>query len=226
MIGALTVVATPIGNLEDITTRAIRALRDADLIACEDTRVSSKLLHVYDVHKPLISVHEHSQGKKIDQIIDEILAGKNIVYMCDAGTPGMNDPGGKLVEAAHAQGIRVIPIPGASALTAAISICGFPMDNFAYVGFVPHKKGRKTFFAELADRAEPVIFLESTHRIEKCLNELVDSLQATRLLCVCRELTKMHEHVYRGTAEEVRQAIKDDDSRGEFTLVIGPKPKL
>lgn len=226
MIGALTIVATPIGNLEDITTRAIRTLHDADLIVCEDTRVTSKLLHAYDIHKPLSSVHEHSQEKKVDHIIDEIRGGKNIVYVCDAGTPGMNDPGGKLVEAAHAQGIRVIPIPGASALTAAISVCGFPMDDFAYVGFAPHKKGRKTFFADLADRRESIIFLESTHRIEKCLDELVVSIQPSRLICVCRELTKMHEHVYRGTAEEVRQAIKDDDSRGEFTLVIGPKPKL
>ncbi len=225
MPGTLLIVATPIGNLQDITLRALEALRGADAIACEDTRVTSKLLAAYDIHKPLLSLHEHTQGGKIERVIDEIRGGKRLAYVCDAGTPGMNDPGGKLVQAAHEAGVRVEPMPGASALTSAISVCGFPMDDFAYVGFVPHKKGRKTFFEDIAARREPVILLESTHRIEKCLDELVAALQPERFVCVCRELTKMHEHVYRGTAVEVRKAVLDDDTRGEFTVVVGPGPK-
>ncbi len=225
MKGTLFIVGTPIGNLRDITFRAVDTLREVQCIACEDTRVTGKLLHAYDIHTPSISLHEHTSSEKLQHIIQEIEAGKNIAYTCDAGTPGMNDPGGKLVQAAHEAGIRVIPIPGASALTSLISVCGFPMDDFIYAGFVPHKKGRKTFFEKISTIKEPVIFLESTHRIEKCLDELVAILEPTRLICIGRELTKMHETVYRGIARDVQKAIGATSSRGEFTLVVGPRPK-
>ena len=221
----LSIVATPIGNLQDITLRAIAALKSADAIACEDTRVTSKLLTAHDIKKPLLIFHEHTDGHKIGQMIDRMQKGERIVYVSDAGTPGMNDPGGKLVSAALDAGIVVEPIPGPSALTAAISACGFPMDEFRYLGFAPHKKGRQTFFTELADDPKPSVFLESTHRIEKTLDALAEAIGGSRLLWIGRELTKMHETLYRGTVEDVRKGIKETSIKGEFIVVVGPKKK-
>ena len=225
MPGKLSIVATPIGNLEDMTLRALRVLRECDLIACEDTRVTSKLLSAYDISKPLRSLHEHSKTGQSSKLIDEIRSGKHVCYVSDAGTPGMNDPGGRLVAEAFEAGLSVEPIPGTSALTAAISVCGFPMDDFMYLGFAPHKKGRKTFFEELAERKIPSIFLESTHRIEKALASLEETLQPARLIFVGRELTKMHETLYRGTIAEVKQRIAATSTKGEFTVIVGPAPK-
>lgn len=222
MSGILSLVATPIGNLEDITLRAVRILGEADMILCEDTRVTSKLLAHLGIRKPLRSLHEHSQWSVIDQYIDQLKKGASLVSVCDAGTPGVNDPGGKLVEAAYAAGIHIQPIPGPSALTAAISVCGFPMDDFVYMGFVPHKKGRETFFREVAERPLPTIFFESTHRIEKALDGLAKFLEPTRLLFCGRELTKMHETLYRGTLDEVRQSLQATSLKGEFVFIIGP----
>lgn len=225
MTGKISFVATPIGNLKDITIRAVDTLTEADAIICEDTRVSSKLLTTLGISKTLISVHEHSTDAKLEALVREAAAGKHYAYVCDAGTPGMNDPGGKLAEVAFDAGVTVVPIPGPSALTAAISSCGFPMDEFVYVGFAPHKKGRKTFFEEMASRKSPTIFLESTHRIEKAMEQLAEALDPHRLIYIGRELTKMHETIYRGIVQQVRTELIQTSTKGEFILIIGPQSK-
>ncbi len=224
MPGRLSIVATPIGNLEDATFRAVRTLTEADVIACEDTRVTSKLLAHYKIpHKPLVSLHHHSPEIKIKELMDSILAGQNAAYVTDAGTPGVNDPGGKLVAAAYAAGLDVETIPGPSALTAAMSVCGFPMEHFVYIGFLPHKKGRMSVLREIAKRHEPTAFFESTHRIEKALDELEQSLEPSRLIYMGRELTKKFETNLRGTVDEVRALMKGRSVKGEFVVIVGPK---
>lgn len=222
MKGTLFVVGTPIGNLEDITVRALRILKEVDAVACEDTRVSGKLLNHYEIKRPLIALHEHSSAASIERVVRELLQGKTIAYVSDAGTPGVNDPGGKLVDACMHAGIRVEPIPGASALSTAISVCGFPMDEFFYAGFVPHKKGRQTFFTEIAERTIPTIFFESTHRISKTFEALLSALPADRIIFVGRELTKLHETLYRGTVDEVIKQLQATSSKGEFVIIVGP----
>lgn len=224
MIGTLYIIATPIGNLEDMTHRAVRILREVDLIACEDTRVSSRLLSHYEIHKPLVACFEHSSIGQLNRILDALMSGSSVAYISDAGTPGVNDPGGKLIEAATKAKfpISIVPIPGASALTTAISVCGFPMDEFVYLGFVPHKKGRETMFREIAAREVPSVFFESTHRIEKTLESLAKVLEPTRSLFIARELTKLHETLYRGPIEHVRAALQATSIKGEFVVIVGP----
>jgi 16S rRNA (cytidine1402-2'-O)-methyltransferase len=222
MNGTLFMLATPIGNLEDVTARAVRVLGEADLVVCEDTRVTSKLLAHLQISKSLKSIHQHSDVRTIDSIVERIVKGEKIVYVCDAGTPGMNDPGGKLVAASFEAGVRVEPIPGPSALTAAISVCGFPMDEFAYVGFIPHKKGRETLFKEMATRKTPTIFLESTHRIMKTLEALAKHLDPERPIFIGRELTKLHETLYRGMIIDVIHKLEETSTKGEFIVIIGP----
>lgn len=222
MSGTLTIVATPIGNLEDVTARAVRVLREADAIACEDTRVTSKLLAHLDIAKPLVSVHEHTNPRAVVALVDRLKKGERIAYVCDAGTPGMNDPGGKLVAAAYEAGVRIEPIPGPSALTAAISVCGFAMDEFTYIGFIPHKKGRETLFKEMAEREAPTVFLESTHRIMKTLETLAKHLDPERVIFVGRELTKLHETLYRGMITDIVQQLEGTSTKGEFIVIIGP----
>ncbi len=222
MSGTLYVVATPIGNLEDLTLRAQRVLSEVGMIACEDTRVTSKLLAHLKIKKPLLALHQHSGAGHFRRLMEELGRGTDVAYVCDAGTPGMNDPGGQLVEACAEHGIPVVPIPGASSLTAAISVCGFPMDDFTYVGFIPHKKGRETLFREIAERETPTIFLESTHRIMKTLDQLALALQKDRKVFVGRELTKLHETLYRGTVDEVRVSIQSTSSKGEFIVIVAP----
>ncbi|MDO8617388.1 MAG: 16S rRNA (cytidine(1402)-2'-O)-methyltransferase [Candidatus Uhrbacteria bacterium] len=222
MFGTLFIVATPIGNLEDVTHRAARVLSEVDAVACEDTRVTSKLLAHLKLRKPLISLHEHSQPRIIENVLRRLRSGESIAYASDAGTPGVNDPGGKLVEACFSIGLKVEPIPGPSALTAAISICGFPMDEFTYVGFIPHKKGRVTLFREMSERKTPTIFFESTHRILKTLEGLSSTIDHTRMIFIGRELTKMHETLYRGTIDEVQKQLQATSTKGEFVVIIGP----
>ncbi len=222
MSGTLYMVATPIGNLEDVTRRAVRVLGEADAIACEDTRVTSKLLAHLGISKPLVSVHEHTHPRAVAALVERLKLGERIAYVCDAGTPGMNDPGGKLVAAAYEAGVRVEPIPGPSALTAAISACGFPMDGFTYIGFIPHKKGRETLFKEMAERQTPTVFLESTHRIMKTLEALAKHLNPERTIFVGRELTKLHETLYRGMITDVVQQLRETSTKGEFIVVVGP----
>lgn len=227
MTGTLYIVATPIGNLEDMTHRALRTLREVDMIACEDTRVTSHLLTHYEVRKPLLACFEHSSIGQLNRILDALMLGSSVAYVSDAGTPGVNDPGGKLIEAALKAKfpIQIVPIPGASALTTAMSVCGFPMDEFTYLGFVPHKKGRETMFREISIRTTPSVFFESTHRIEKTLEALAKFLDPVRPIFIARELTKLHETLYRGTIEEVRTSLQSTSTKGEFVVIVGPAPK-
>ncbi len=218
----LFIVATPIGNLKDITYRAVETLANADIIVCEDTRVTSKLLAAYKITKSLWALHEHSKSRILEKVIGELRRGKNVAYVSDAGTPGVNDPGGKLVAAAIDAHVKVEPIPGPSALTTAISVCGFPMDEFTYHGFAPHKKGRATFFQSIARDSRPSIFFESTHRIQKTMSALETSLDPHRLLFIGREMTKMHETLYRGTIADVKQRLGETSQKGEFVIILGP----
>lgn len=211
-------VATPIGNLGDISVRAKQVLSSADLVLCEDTRVTAKLMAALDIRPSLNSFHEHTDALKRKHFVDLLKAGKRIALVTDAGTPAISDPGGFLVADAVAAGILVTPIPGASAVIAALSICGFPIDRFTFVGFPPHKKGRQTFFKELAEIKHALVLYESTHRIMKTLEALKE---LGRPLVVGRELTKMHETIYRGLPEEVMKQIEATSSKGEFVIVIG-----
>ena len=221
----LFIIATPIGNLEDISLRALRILKEVDIILCEDTRVTRKLLLRYDIKVPVLSYHQHSQLKKMNHIADLLEKGKDLALVSDSGTPGISDPGNKLIEFLVKKDINltIIPIPGSSAAITAASISGFPMDKFTFLGFPPHKKKRNKFFGELLEIKHPVVFYESPHRIIKTLNEINDKSQEMNLnsqVVVCRELTKKFETIYRGTIDEVIKKIKDDKIKGEFTVII------
>lgn len=218
----LYIVATPIGNLKDITLRALEILKSVDLILCEDTRVTKKLLLKYEIEKPLWSYHQHSRLNKIEQIINELSLGKNIALVSDAGTPGISDPGGILIQAVYEKlgnDVKIIPIPGANAAIAALSVSGFPADNFHFLGFPPNKKGRKTFFEKIAKIEETIVFYESKYRIEKALLEL-EKVIGIRQMIVCRELTKQFETIYRGSAGECLESLRKDKILGEFVIVI------
>lgn len=220
----LFIVATPIGNLEDITLRALRVLKEVDAVFCEDTRVTGTLLAHFGIVKPLVSLRERAQDKAIEKAIALLEKGKDITYASDAGTPGVSDPGGKLIAQivrSLGRSVTIVPVPGPSALMGAASIAGIPMDRFAFLGFPPHKKGRRKFFDEIATSKYPVIFYESPHRIIRSLQELDESykLKATSYkLIVCRELTKKFETIYRGTMHEILPEI-EKNPRGEFVII-------
>lgn len=222
MAGVLSVVATPIGNLEDITLRALRILKEASVIACEDTRVTGMLMKHYEIEKPFLAVHQHTTDSVLQKIIERIRAGERVVYVSDAGTPGVNDPGGKLVAHVMEAGCAVEVIPGASAMTAAISVCGFPMERFRYIGFIPHKNGKQSLLRSISEDEVPSLFFESTHRIVKTLDQLKASYGESRLIFVGRELTKKFETLYRGTLTEVITALQASDTRGEFVIITAP----
>ena len=209
-------VATPIGNREDITLRALRILREVDFILCEDTRVTSKLLVMHDIKNTLVSYHHHTSEKKIQQIVERLAAGENAALVTDAGTPGISDPGNILIEKALAQGVEVSPIPGPSAVATALSIAGVPTDKFVFIGFVPHKKGRKTLFENIAQQKETVVFYESPHRIKKTLTQLAEHIPEKEVI-VCRELTKKFETIYRGNILNIIDSVKE---KGEFVVIV------
>ena len=217
--GQLFVLATPIGNLGDISARAIQVLSSVDLVLCEDTRVTAKLMAALEIRPSLNSFHEHTDALKRKQFVDMLVAGKNIALVTDAGTPAISDPGSFLVADAVAAGVIVIPIPGPSAAIAALSISGLPIDRFTFVGFPPHKKGRQSFFKGLGAIEHVIVLYESTHRIMKTLEALKE---LGRSLVVGRELTKLHETIYRGLPAEVMQQIEATSSKGEFVIVIAP----
>ena len=222
-IGKLYIVATPIGNLGDITLRALEVLKSVDVILCEDTRVTSGLLARFEIKKTLISYHQHSEDNKVDWINSLLVEGKNIALVTDAGTPGISDPGNKLINQLTIKqfnNLTIIPVPGPSAVITALSISGFPTDKYVFMGFPPHKKGRQTFFREVAQAKYTVAFYESSHRIKKCLDELNAVLGRDALLCVCRELTKKFETIYRGTIEEILEMKVLE--KAEFVVVISP----
>jgi 16S rRNA (cytidine1402-2'-O)-methyltransferase len=218
----LYIVATPIGNLEDITKRALRVLSEVDLILCEDTRVSRKLLGHYGIKTPLLSYHQHSKLQKIDYIVDLLKQQKNLALISDAGTPGISDPGNELVKKVNealSGLVKIVAIPGSSAATAAASVSGFPMDRFLFLGFPPAKKKRKKFFEEARNSKYPVILYESPYRIIKTLDEL-RSMNSELRVMVARELTKKFETIYRGKIEEVIKEIEKSPIKGEFVVIV------
>jgi len=223
-MATLFIVATPIGNLEDLSMRALRILKEVDLILCEDTRVTKKILNYYQIEKPILSYHQHSRLKKVNYILELLKQGKNLALVSDAGTPGISDPGGKLINfliKTPGLVIKIVPIPGPSAATAAASISGLPMDKFLFLGFPPTKRKRKKFFQEVIKSKYPVIFYESPYRIIKTLKEL-SSFIGDREIVVCREVTKKFETIYRGKIEEVIKEI-EKNPRGEFVVIVSPK---
>jgi 16S rRNA (cytidine1402-2'-O)-methyltransferase len=219
--GMLYIVATPIGNLKDITLRALETLKKVDLVACEDTRITKKLLDRFEIKKPLTSFFQYSKAPKISQIIAVLKSGKNVALVTDAGTPGISDPGNRLVEAVILEGVAVMPIPGVSALTTLASVAGIDMQRFIFLGFPPHKKGRETFFKEIAALNYPVVYYESPHRVLKNL-ELLKNLTAGKKIILGRELTKMFEEIVRGTPEEALEYFRENPKKvkGEFTIII------
>lgn len=221
--GKLYIVATPIGNLGDITLRALETLKSVDIILCEDTRVTKNLLEHYQISKTLVSYHQHTDIRKTKEIISWLEEGKNIALVTDAGTPGISDPGGLLIEqiVKNTDSVEIIPIPGASAVISALSISGFATDKFVFLGFPPHKNKRQKYFKEVAATEYTVVFYESGHRIKKCLQELKEILDPKRQLMVCREVTKKFETIYRGNIEQVAESMQDE--RGEFVVVICSK---
>lgn len=223
-MGTLYIIATPLGNLKDITFRAIEALKEVDLVACEDTRQTVKLLNHYQIAKPLVSYFQHSKLSKIEYLAEQLAQGKNLALVTDAGTPGISDPGNKLIEELirlTSGQIKIVPIPGPCAAIAALSVSGFPTDKFVFMGFPPHKKGRDKYFKEIAQAEHTVVFYESTHRILKALEQL-KTLMPERQIMVARELTKMFETIYRGSAEEILGILNGDKNnlKGEFVVVI------
>jgi 16S rRNA (cytidine1402-2'-O)-methyltransferase len=228
----LYIVATPIGNLEDISFRALKILKEVDLILCEDTRVTKKLLEHYKIKTPVLSYHQHSKLQKIDYILNLLKEGKNLALVSDAGTPGISDPGNKLISEIlkfteiRSLEIKIIPVPGASALTCAASIAGFSMDKFLFLGFPPKKRKRKKFFKEVIESKYPVIFYESPYRILKTLKEFKNLLICHDRIneyqfVVCRELTKKFETIHRGKIDEVIKEIEKDKIKGEFVVIVG-----
>ena len=222
--GILSVVATPIGNLEDITLRAIRILKEADIIACEDTRTSKKLLIHFDVRTPQTSFHAHSGEKGFTKILSLLQEGKKVALICDAGTPGISDPGLELVSIVRESlpQVKIETIPGASALAAALSIAGLRAQTFIFYGFLPLKKGRETLFKTIAEHEQASIFYESPHRILKALTSLQKFLSPDRRVGVFRELTKMYEDAQVGTAHELLGIFTADSQkqRGEFVVIV------
>ena len=222
MTGTLYIVATPIGNLEDMTLRALRVLREVDAIACEDTRQSSKLLNHFGISKPVVSYHEHNETGRAAELVKRMESGASVALVTDAGTPLVSDPGYRLVQAAIAAGVTVVPIPGVSALVTALSAAGLPTDTFRFCGFLPAKSSqRKKALEGLKGETGTLLFYETPHRILDALDD-IDSVMGARPVVVARELTKLHEEFLRGTAAQIRaQLAARPTVKGEITLLIG-----
>jgi 16S rRNA (cytidine1402-2'-O)-methyltransferase len=219
MTGTLFVVGTPIGNLEDLTFRALRTLKEVDVIAAEDTRRTAKLLAHYDIQKSMVSLHEHNEHREAPRLIARIQRGESVALVTDAGTPGIADPGERLVAAAHEAHVRVVPIPGASAIAAAISVSGFDAGEFVFMGFPPRAgTERHDWLNRLRSEARTLVFFEAPHRLERTLGELGE-LDVKRPILVVRELTKIHEQLVKQLSTETIASLP---AKGEFTVVLGP----
>lgn len=222
--GTLHIVATPIGNMEDITLRALRMLKESALIVCEDTRVAKKLLFRYEIQKPLLAIPQRSTGDKIQRVVEILAKGLDVALITDAGTPGMSDPGNEVVAHIINAGYKVSPIPGASAVNALVSVAGINLQAFFFKGFPPHKKGRQTYFTEVAASVIPVIYYESPYRVLKNL-ELLAGIAPQKQVIVGRELTKMFEEVIRGSVEDALSYYQSNQSKvkGEFVIIVHEK---
>ena len=217
----LYIVPTPIGNLEDITLRALRILKEADLILAEDTRTSAVLLKHYDIHRPLQSYHKFNEHKAVASLVERLKGGETMALVSDAGTPGISDPGFLLARECVRQGVEVQCLPGATALVPALVASGLPCDRFVFEGFLPQKKGRMTRLQQLADEQRTVVIYESPYRVLKTLTQMAEVMGDTRPVAVCREISKVHEQVVRGTIAEAIAHFQTNEPRGEFVIVIG-----
>jgi 16S rRNA (cytidine1402-2'-O)-methyltransferase len=220
----LYVLATPIGNLEDLSARAIRILREADAVVSEDTRTTMKLLGRHEIKKPLIAYFQHSPPRRLEEILEKLRSGQTLALVTESGTPGVSDPGARLVDAALASGIKVIPIPGPSAVAVAASVCGFGADAFHFAGFLPRKPGKRRKALEAMGALEVTLILfESPYRVAQTLEDMLAVL-GDRKITVCRELTKMHEEVWRTTVARALERYRAEEPRGEFTLAVEGAP--
>ncbi len=218
---SLYIVSTPIGNLKDITIRALEILKDAGFIACEDTRVTGILLNHYEIKKELVSLNAANEAQKLDYILERIKNGESCALVSDAGTPTVSDPGIRLISAAINSGINVVTVPGPSAVTAALTLAGLPTNSFVFEGFIPQKKGRQKKLKELALERRTVVLYESTYRIEKLINELNEYIPG-RWVVVCREMTKKFEETWRGYPKDILDSLANKVTKGEFAIVIAP----
>ncbi len=218
----LYVVATPIGNLKDITLRALETLKEVDFILCEDTRTSGNLLKNYEIKKELISFNARMEEKKIDAVITRLKLGDSCALISDAGTPAISDPGIRLVNATQKNGIDVVGIPGANAAILALSIAGLPTDSFVFEGFLPQKKGRQKKLKILVEEERTIVLYESMYRIEKLINEL-NEYMPNRIIAIGRELTKKFEELWRGKPNEILETLNEHTLKGEFVVIIAPK---
>lgn len=218
----LFIVSTPIGNLKDITLRALETLKDVDFIVCEDTRVTGNLLRHYEISKELISLNAFNESQKLYSVIQKILEGRNAALVTDSGTPAISDPGNRLISEAIKNNIELIAVPGASAVIAALSISGLPTDSFIFEGFIPQKKGRQKKLQQLANEDRTIVLYESVYRIEKLIDEL-NEYMPERFIVVCRELTKKFEECWRGYPKEIKDQLPAKVIKGEFVIVISPK---
>ncbi len=220
----LYLVPTPVGNIKDITYRAVEVLQEVDLVLCEDTRVSRKLMQAYGIDQKLISFHAHNEHHQVDRWISELQNGKSIAQISDAGTPGISDPGFLLVRACHENDITVTALPGATAFVPALVSSGLPCDRFHFEGFLPQKKGRQTRLKFLATVESTIVLYESPHRLIKCLGQIEEHLGADREVVVCREISKMYEEVIKGTATELIDNFSARPSvKGEIVIIIAGK---
>ena len=222
--GKLYIVATPIGNLSDITNRALETIRQCDIVVCEDTRVSGSLLRKFDISKEMF-VNENSRERAVAPVIlEKLLSGKNIALVSDAGTPCISDPGFRIVRACRASGVEVVPIPGACAFVAALAASGLPSDSFLFAGFLPPKtSARKNFFEKHKDFEHTLVFYESPYRIEKFIDDAIEVFGENRTACVAKEITKMYERFFVGSLEEIKSAFKSASTKGEFVVIIAPE---
>lgn len=224
-MSSLYLVPTPIGNLKDITYRAVEILRDVDLILCEDTRTSLKLLRHYEIQKPLQSYHQHNEHKLTEHLIKRLQTGESMALISDAGTPGISDPGFLLLRACVEAEVPVLSLPGPTAFVPALINSGLPCDRFVFEGFLPQKKGRQTRILSLADESRTIVFYESPHRLIKCLKQLLEFFEEDRLASVSREISKIHEETVRGTFTELIDYFEKNTLKGEIVLVVAGKDK-
>ncbi len=221
----LYIVPTPVGNLEDITLRALRVLRECDLILAEDTRTTGLLLHHFEISKPMQSYHKFNEHQTVARVVERLRAGETVALVSDAGTPGISDPGFLVAREAVKAGVEVTCLPGATAFVPALVGSGLPCDKFVFEGFLPQKKGRQTRLNFLADEERSIVFYESPHRVLKTLQQLAEVCGEDRPVAVCRELSKIHEEYVRGTLAEAVAHFTEHEPRGEFVIILGGNPK-
>lgn len=222
-MGTLYLVPTPVGNLEDITYRALKVLKEADLILAEDTRTSGILLKHFEIKNAMLSYHKFNEHQTVDRVVDRLRAGETVAVVSDAGTPGISDPGFLVAREAIKAGVEVITLPGATAFVPALVSSGLPCDKFCFEGFLPQKKGRQTRMEALREETRTMIFYESPHRVVKTLTQFVEIFGPERPVSVCREISKIHEESVRGSLQEVLAHFQEKEPRGEFVIVLGGK---